>query len=58
MNDVVEVVAGGADCVGAAAAAAVEVAAGMVPPSLEVVAEVEEKARHLDGVLRLHTYLS
>lgn len=57
MNDVVEVVAGGADCVGAAAAAA-EVAAGTVPPSLEVVAGVEEKARHLDGVLQLHTYLS
>jgi hypothetical protein len=55
VNDVVEVAEGGADCVGAVV---VEVAAGMVPPSPEVVAAVAEKARHLDGVLQLHTYLS
>jgi hypothetical protein len=51
VNDAVEVAEGGADCVGAVV---VEVAAGTVPPSPEVV----EKARHLDGVLQLHTYLS
>jgi hypothetical protein len=53
VNDV-EVVEGGADCVGAA----VEVAAGTVQPSPEVVAVVEEKVRHRDGVPQLHTYLS
>jgi hypothetical protein len=51
----VEVVVGGADC---AEAAAAEVAAGTVPPSLEVAVEVEEKAHRLDGVLQLRTYLS
>lgn len=54
-NDAVVVVVAGADCVGAAAA---EAAAGMVPPSLEVAAEAEEKAHHPDGVLQLRTYLS
>jgi hypothetical protein len=55
VNGVVEAAEEGADCVGAVA---VEVAAGMVPPSPEVVVVVAEKARHLDGVLQLHTYLS
>lgn len=55
-NDVVGVVEGGADCVGEVVVA--EVAAGMVPPSPEVVVGVVVKARHLDGVLQLRIYLS
>jgi hypothetical protein len=55
-NDVVEVEEGGADCVGEVVA--VEVAAGMVLPSPEVVVVVVVKARHLDGVLQLRIYLS
>jgi len=55
-NDVVEVVEGGADCVGEVVV--VEVAAGMVLPSPEVVVAVAVKARHPDGVLQLRIYLS
>lgn len=51
-----EVVEGGADCVGEVVV--VEVAAGMVLPSPGVVVAVVVKARHLDGVLRLRIYPS
>jgi len=55
-NDVAEVVEGGADCVGEVVV--VEVAAGMVLPSPEVVVVVAVKAHHPDGVLQLHIYPS
>lgn len=55
-NDVVEVVEGGADCVGEVVV--VEVAAGMVLPSPEVAVAVAVKAHHPDGVLQLRIYPS
>lgn len=55
VSDVVVVVEEGVDCVGVVA---VEVVAGMVLPSLEEEAAAAATARHLDGVLRLRTYLS